>query len=455
MAGRSQTISRSETRRRETKGRCAGFFAAIATSQRKVVDEKQVEETLVNQLRAADEMGLFQLDMVAHRLSMKKNAKDQMHDKRPDPFEEVKFSVQQQLMADDSDDEDEDDEEFMFGQTCNITCCARKYCSALAHSVWFDRFILMVILCNCVLMIMDLDESTALARTLELVFVCIFGLEVIIKALALSFAGYWKSNWNILDLFVWLSMVFGLTFSTGESFQIARLLRILRPLKTIKSVPEMRIMVIALLSSFRHLLDVLALFSFLLLIFGIIGVQTFGGQLTQTCFDERLGYESDPVRLCSFDKGVGFQCLDSQYCANTITNPVHGTVGFDNILIGWLTVFQALTLEGWSDIMYSTMDVGHEFSFFYFVSLILFGSFFALNLVTAVIFLRFEHRKRIEEAKVKVMAEKVCFFLQSCTWIKSFRCLCSLVLLCITTHCVLLTHALSVCLGLLFRKKGD
>ena len=53
-----------------------------------------------------------------------------------------------------------------------------------------------------------------------------------------------------------------------------------------------------------------------------------------------------------------------------------------------LTVFQCLTLEGWTDIWYATNDaMGPEFPWIYFVplvvfvSLVVFGAFFILNLV--------------------------------------------------------------------------
>ncbi|BHF59846.1 hypothetical protein SprV_0100280700 [Sparganum proliferum] len=51
-----------------------------------------------------------------------------------------------------------------------------------------------------------------------------------------------------------------------------------------------------------------------------------------------------------------------------------------------LTVFQCITMEGWTDIMYTTDDaIGDRFNALYFVPLIVLGSFFMLNLILGVL----------------------------------------------------------------------
>ena len=37
-------------------------------------------------------------------------------------------------------------------------------------------------------------------------------------------------------------------------------------------------------------------------------------------------------------------------------NPNYGITSFDNIEYSWLTIFQCVTLEGWTPIMYMAMD---------------------------------------------------------------------------------------------------
>lgn len=62
----------------------------------------------------------------------------------------------------------------------------------------------------------------------------------------------------------------------------------------------------------------------------------------------------------------------------------YGIIGFDNLAHGMITIFQVLTLEGWSGLMYNYMDSSSSYmAIFFLVIIVIFGSFFALNLVLA------------------------------------------------------------------------
>jgi len=64
----------------------------------------------------------------------------------------------------------------------------------------------------------------------------------------------------------------------------------------------------------------------------------------------------------------------------------YGMVTFDNIFIGFITIFQMVTLEGWSNIMYDLMDVSMPWlAILMCVSLVFICSFFMLNVILAVI----------------------------------------------------------------------
>lgn len=39
-------------------------------------------------------------------------------------------------------------------------------------------------------------------------------------------------------------------------------------------------------------------------------------------------------------------------CKEGWEGPFYGIVSFDNILLSMLTVFQCITMEGWTDVMY-------------------------------------------------------------------------------------------------------
>lgn len=66
-------------------------------------------------------------------------------------------------------------------------------------------------------------------------------------------------------------------------------------------------------------------------------------------------------------------------------NPISGTYSFDNILLSIMNIFQVITLEGWTDMMYIVRDAEGSYAYdFFFVSCVIFGSFVILNLMIAV-----------------------------------------------------------------------
>ena len=79
-----------------------------------------------------------------------------------------------------------------------------------------------------------------------------------------------------------------------------------------------------------------------------------------------------------------------------------GITTFDDILRGFVTIFQCITLEGWVDVMYMYADgVGWTIAPIMFVLMIIMGAFFLLNLTLAVLGNHFDAKMlEIEEARV-------------------------------------------------------
>ncbi|KAF1573789.1 Voltage-dependent L-type calcium channel subunit alpha-1F, partial [Eudyptes moseleyi] len=112
-----------------------------------------------------------------------------------------------------------------------------------------------------------------------------------------------------------------------------------------------------------------------------------------------LESEEDPSP-CAFS-GHGRACLQNNTeCRGRWEGPNGGITNFDNFFFPMLTVFQCITMEGWTDVLYWMQDaMGHELPWIYFVSLVIFGSFFVLNLVLGV--LSGEFSKEREKAKAR------------------------------------------------------
>ena len=68
-----------------------------------------------------------------------------------------------------------------------------------------------------------------------------------------------------------------------------------------------------------------------------------------------------------------------------------------------MTIYQCVTLEGWTDVLYMTSRVEGIAAGFYFVSLVVFGSFYVLNLFLAVMFDEFINAKADDKALEEAM----------------------------------------------------
>eukprot|EP01083_Nonionella_stella_P209215 758601_1 len=248
----------------------------------------------------------------------------------------------------------------------------------------------------------------------ELVFNILYTIEMVIKIIAtgLLCAGarsYLKSSWNVLDMIVVIGGFINMIFAgaSHSNFNVLRSLRLLKPLKAISSVPGMKVQVKALLSSIPSLLNVLALMTFLLFVFGILGMQLLGGKLRYRCVIESddapdilADYTSSQIYGLCAPQGSGVHCAAGTVCKDVGYNPNNDATAFDNILIAWLTILQCISLEGWTDIMYMVDETSGLWYDMYFVLLILFGSLFLINLIVAVILIRFKAFKEIEEARL-------------------------------------------------------
>jgi len=64
---------------------------------------------------------------------------------------------------------------------------------------------------------------------------------------------------------------------------------------------------------------------------------------------------------------------------------MRGTFSFDNILLSIMNIFQMITLEGWTDMMYIVRDAEGTIMYdLFFISCVVLGSFVILNLMIAV-----------------------------------------------------------------------
>ena len=131
----------------------------------------------------------------------------------------------------------------------------------------------------------------------------------------------------------------------------------------------------SILRAMVPLLHIALLVIFVIIIYAIIGLELFSGVLHKSCYNNetswfhstiiththyhcghpltslihRLGKIMDEPRAC----GGSYTCEEDYECKEIWEGPHHGIVNFDNFGLAMLTVFQCITLEGWTEVMYS------------------------------------------------------------------------------------------------------
>ncbi|XP_017160263.1 calcium channel, voltage-dependent, L type, alpha 1D subunit, a isoform X12 [Poecilia reticulata] len=314
----------------------------------------------------------------------------------------------------------------------------RRACISVVEWKPFDIFILIAIFANCMALAVyvpfpedDSNSTNHDLETVEYAFLIIFTIETFLKIIAYGLVmhqnAYVRNGWNMLDFVIVVIGLFSvvLEFLTkdekgegdGESshpsthghggkpggfdVKALRAFRVLRPLRLVSGVPSLQVVLNSIIKAMVPLLHIALLVLFVIIIYAIIGLELFIGKMHATCYigGTDLIAEEDPAP-CAIS-GHGRQCpINGTQCREGWHGPNGGITNFDNFLFAMLTVFQCITMEGWTDVLYWMNDaMGFELPWVYFVSLVIFGSFFVLNLVLGV--LSGEFSKEREKAKAR------------------------------------------------------
>ncbi|XP_046452681.1 voltage-dependent calcium channel type A subunit alpha-1-like isoform X11 [Daphnia pulex] len=297
----------------------------------------------------------------------------------------------------------------------------RRYTRFIIEWPPFEYAVLLTIIANCVVLALEEHlpggDKTPLARKLEKTepyFLGIFCVESTLKILALGFAlhrgSYLRNIWNMMD-FVVVVTGFVTLFAQDEldvDLRTLRAIRVLRPLKLVSGIPSLQVVLKSIIKAMAPLLQIGLLVLFAIVIFAIIGLEFYSGALHKTCYSiedlNEILAEGELATPCNTDNATqavagSYICdYNSSLCLEKWEGPNFGITSFDNIGFAMLTVFQCITMEGWTSILYWTNDaLGSSYNWVYFVPLIVIGSFFMLNLVLGVLSGEFaKERERVE-----------------------------------------------------------
>lgn len=253
---------------------------------------------------------------------------------------------------------------------------------------------------------------------------------------------HWSQGWNVLDFLV-------LIFQAGDVAGLLsgaaalRALRVLRPLRLLNRVKSLQQLMAAMAASTKDFFNVMLLWMFCFLIFGILGVNMFAGQL-YACTDDYPGNRLSYMSHCNPDEfpikapdsivageihcdpetrhrfappiDVRWECsgtflrydtsaTDSYYTFkgdnNEIllprawTNPGGGQWSFDNFGNAFQALFEISSLEQWPSVAFAVIEArgvglqpSHNFrplNFVFFVAFLTVVTFMVLPIVIGMV----------------------------------------------------------------------
>ena len=216
-------------------------------------------------------------------------------------------------------------------------------CRIITEWRWFERVIVGLIIINAI--VLGLETYPAVAVPYESILLginqfvlIVFVVEAVLKITASlpKLSRYFGSGWNLFDFTV---VVISLIPQTGEYALIARTVRLLRILRLVTAMPELRLIISTLIRSLPGLGNVILLLAIVFYIYAIAGYHLF--------------HEHDQFH-------------------------------WNSLGISLITLFRVLTLEDWTDVMYTAMEL-YPFAWVFFVSFVVTAAFIVINMFIAVV----------------------------------------------------------------------
>jgi voltage-gated sodium channel len=224
----------------------------------------------------------------------------------------------------------------------------RRLAGRIVHARLFEYFLVVLIVGTSILM--GVATSDAIFDRYEgwivwfiIVLLLVLFLEVLLKLFAElpRIDRYFRDPWNIFD-FLLVTSVIGGMFVFEAVVEFALLVVVVRLLRLLQGLTTIRAMRLILTTMFRSLPDMAHI---LLLLCIVVYLYAISGH--------NLLKDHDPEHWGSLGKSV-------------------------------LSLFQVVTLDGWSEIMQTALEVA-PFAWIYFVSLVIVTTFIGANLFIAIV----------------------------------------------------------------------
>ncbi|MFD2263530.1 ion transporter [Lacibacterium aquatile] len=224
----------------------------------------------------------------------------------------------------------------------------------LVESKRFERAIIALILLNAITLGLEtskavMDAAGGVIELLDHIILAVFVFEVVAR-LVVYRLNFFKDPWRIFDLLI---VVISLLPATGN-LSIMRALRVLRVMRMVAMVPSMRRVVNGLIGSLPGMGSVTLLLCLVFYVAAVMATRLYGED-----FEEFFG-----------------------------------TIGASSY-----TLFQIMTLEGWSGEVVRPVMEKHPLAWAFFLPFILVTTFTVLNLFIGIIVSAMEDSAKEEEVE--------------------------------------------------------
>jgi hypothetical protein len=319
----------------------------------------------------------------------------------------------------------------------------RKFLKRIVEHFVFDLVISIVILINCVILCIDSPWNDPTSKVYYIIvwfnyfFSCIFLLEALMKIIAYGFifhsedlvkfnrkatasnilkeaerilgekidveklknmdieekkhllkksikkmekeTAYLRNFSNIVDfLVVIIGLIDIIGFKSVNYLRTLRALRSIRPIRIITKNRNLKLIVTCLINSIPAMANVLLVCAVFVFIYALLGINLFKDEINFYCEDPNYITKETCI-------------LNSK---NWLLNPEN----FSNFLVALKTLFELTLAQGWAHVMkVAAQNLQSKWVYLYFISYIVIGYLFILNLFVSVVVQKFKILKNSQE----------------------------------------------------------
>ncbi|CAH2049420.1 unnamed protein product, partial [Iphiclides podalirius] len=248
---------------------------------------------------------------------------------------------------------------------CVWDCCwlwleFQKYVALLVFDPFVELFITLCIVVNTLFMAldhhdMDKDMEKAL-KSGNYFFTATFGIEAMLKLIAMSPKYYFQEGWNIFDFIIVALSLLELGLEGVQGLSVLRSFRLLRVFKLAKSWPALNLIISIMGRTVGALGNLTFVLCIIIFIFAVMGMQLFGKNYTD--YVDRFP-DGDLPRW-----------------------------NFTDFMHSFMIVFRVLCGE-WIESMWDCMLVGDVSCIPFFLATVVIGNLVVLNLFLALLLSNF------------------------------------------------------------------